>query len=146
MMKYLCLLLSAFTLHANAQVLFGEKYKDCNNDKPCYYCGDSVAHYKKRINERLQYGLDHGLQKWVGTSGHMYFEIEVDSTGHSCVKSIKDDVHMSDLKNTQRVCINGLYDWQAAILNGRAINSTLIIDLHFLGNRASINFVKPGDL
>jgi len=103
-----------------------------------------VARYKKRINERLQYSMDHGLQKWVGTVGHMRFELEVDSSGHSCVKSIGDEVRMSDVKNTLRMCINGLYDWQPAILNGRPINSTLIIDIHFLGNVANISFVKPG--
>ena len=144
-MKYLYLLLCLFTVSAKAQMLLSEKYKDCYNDKPCYYCGDTVAQYKKRIDKRLQYALDHGLQKWVGTSGHMYFEMEVDSAGHSCVRSIKDEVHMSDVKNTLRMCINGLYDWQPAILNGHAINSTLIIDIHFLGNRANINFVKSTD-
>ena len=144
-MKYLFLLFSFFTVSAKAQVLFNEKYKDCGNDKPCYYCGDSAAYYKKRINERLQYSMDHSMQKWMGTSGHMYFELSVDSSGHSCVKSIKDEVHMSDLKNTLRMSINELYDWQPAILNGHPINSTLIIDIHFLGNRASINFVKPDD-
>jgi len=142
-MKYLCLLFSLFTADAKAQVLFSEKYRDCIT-KPCYYCGDTVARYKKRINERLQYSMDHGLQKWVGTVGHMRFELEVDSSGHSCVKSIGDEVRMSDVKNTLRMCINGLYDWQPAILNGRPINSTLIIDIHFLGNVANISFVKPG--
>ncbi len=142
-MKYICLLLILFTVSAKAQVLFDEEYKDCNTNKPCYYCGDSVAHYKKRIDERLQYTIDHGLHKWMSTSGHMYFEFEVDSTGHSCVKSIKDETHMSDMKNNLRICINGLYDWQPAILNGHPINSTLIIDLRFLGNRATVGFVKP---
>ncbi len=145
-MKYLCLFLCLSAVNAKAQALFNEKYKDCNSVKPCYYCGDSMAHYKKRIHERLQYAMDHGLQKWVGTSGHKYFEIEVDSTGHSCVKSIKDEVHMSDVKNTERMCINGLYDWQPAISDGRPINSTLIIDLHFLNNYANVSFVKPIEL
>ena len=145
-MKYVCILLCLFTISAKAQVQFNEKYTDCINDKPCYYCGDSVAHYKKRLNERLQYSMDHGIQKWVGTSGHMYFEIEVDSTGHSCVKGIKDEVHMSDVKNTLRICINELYDWRPAISNGHAINSTLIIDIHFQGYRANIDFVKPDEI
>lgn len=145
-MKYFYLLLILFAVSAKGQVLFKEKYTECISGKPCYYCGDSVAFYKKMINKRLQYALDNGRQKWMGTSGHMYFEIEVDSTGHSCVTSIRDDVRMSDLKNTMRMCINGLYDWQPAILNGHAINSTQIIDLYFIGNRAGISFVKPGDL
>ena len=144
-MKYLCLLLCLISVGAKAQVLFNEKYNDCINGKPCYYCGDSMAQYKNRLNERLQHSVDHGLHKWVGTSGHMYFEIEVDSTGHSCVKSIKDEVHMADVKRSLKMCINGLYEWQPAISNGHSINSTLIIDIRFLDNRASINFVKPND-
>jgi hypothetical protein len=145
-MKYLCLLLTLLATNAKAQFLFGQKYKDCINDKPCYYCGDTVAHYKKRLNERLQYSLDHGMQRWVGTSGTMYFEVEIDSTGHSCVKSTRDDIPMSDVRNTLRMSINQLYDWQPAILNGRPINSTVIIKTHFLGYRANITFIKPGDL
>ena len=146
-MKYLPILLFFFvTVSAKAQVLFNEKYTECNDIKPCYYCGDSTAHYKKRIDERLNYSMKHGMQRWVNTAGHMYFEIEVDSTGHSCVRSIKDDVHIWDVKNTLRVCINGLYDWQPASSGNHAINSTLIIDVHFLGQRANISFVKPSDL
>jgi hypothetical protein len=104
-----------------------------------------VAHYKKRLNERFQFSLDHGQQRWVGTTGTMYFEVEVDSTGHSCVRSIKDEIPMPDVRNTLRMSINQLYDWQPAILNGRPINSTVIIKTHFLGYRANITFVKPGD-
>ena len=144
-MKRLCVLFILFSTGVNAQYLFNEKYKDCISDTPCYYCGDAPARYKRDIRQRLQHGLDHGLQKWVGTVGHMRFEVEVDSTGHSCVKSIGDEVRMSDVKNTLRMTINGLYDWQPALLNGHIINSTVIIDLHFLNNRAYIELVKPGD-
>lgn len=80
--------------------------------------------------------------------GHKWqhvFEIEVDSTGHSCVKSIKDEIPMWDVKNVLRTSINGLYDWQPATSDGHAINSTLIIKVHFLGYRASYTFLKPDD-
>ncbi len=144
-MKYLCLLFILFAINANAQPLFKEKYKDCTLEKPCYYCGDAIASYKKGLSERLQRSINNGQHKWVGTNGNMYFEIEVDSTGHSCVRSIKDEIPMWDVKNVLTTSINNLYDWQPAILDGHPINSTLILRIHFLGYRASFTFLPPDD-
>jgi hypothetical protein len=145
-MKYICLLLTFLTLSAKAQTLFSEKYKECIVDSPCYYCGDTVAHYKRDFVKRIQYNIDHGLMKWMETSGRMFLEVQVDSTGHSCVRSIKDETRMWDVKNTVRMAINQLYDWTPAISDHHPINSTVILEAHFVGSRASVRFIKRQDI
>jgi hypothetical protein len=79
----------------------------------------------------------------VSTGGRIFFEILVDSTGHSCVHSIKDETHMADIKDNVRRCINNLWDWNPAETDHHPINSTVILELHFIGNVAQIRFVKP---
>lgn len=137
-------MLYAFT--AQAQLPFEKQYRDCISDSACYYCGDVPARYKKNIAEKLQWSLDHGTVKWIGTSGLMLFEVQVDSTGHSCVRSIKDQVHMSDLKDNIRRYINNMWDWTPAQSNGHPIGSTVLIELHFVGNEALVRFIKPKDI
>jgi hypothetical protein len=142
---YSLIALIFFAMTAKAQVPFNEKYKDCTTSDTCFYCGDTPAHYKKSILDRIQRSLEHGTVQWMSTSGRIFFEVEVDSTGHSCVRSIKDETHMSDIKNNLRSCINNLWDWAPAESSHRAINSTVILELHFIGDNASVRFVRPGD-
>ncbi len=144
-MKYLLTTLLLYAFTANAQVPFTKKYKDCDITDTCLYCGDTRATYTKNIAGKFQRSLDHSSVKWMSTSGRLYFEIAVDSTGHSCVLSIKDEVHMNDLTENIRRCINNLWDWTPAKLGGRAINSTVILELYFIGDAASVKFIKPED-
>lgn len=145
-MKYSLLSLLLFTISAKAQVPFERQYKDCAEVSPCFYCGDIPAHYKKSISGKIQSSLDHGSAKWMSTSGRIFFEIQVDSIGHSCVHSIKDETHMSDVKENIRRCINNLWDWSPAELAHHPINSTVILELHFIGDDANVRFVKPEEI
>ena len=147
-MKYYLIALTFFAITAKAQVPFNEKYRDCVADSPCYYCGDVPARYKKTprdIRDRIQWSLDHGAIKWMSTSGRIFYEIQVDSTGHACVQSIKDETHMADVKENVRRCINGLRDWHPAEWDHHRINSTIILQLYFIGNIANVKFVKPNE-
>ncbi len=146
-MKYLFLALCFWAQSATAQFLFKEKYKDCTTDSACYYCGDKIASYKSGgLVYKLQKWTERGGAKWMHTSGRIYFEIEIDATGHSCVRSIKDETHMADLKDELRRCINNIYDWQPAIKDNKRISSTVILSLYFLSNVSEIEFVSPEDI
>ncbi len=142
-MKYFITLISYLLQQQTAQLPFPKKYKDCDIKDTCIYCGDIHAMYTKNITSKIQRSLDHGAAKWMSTSGRIFYEINVDSTGHSCVLSIKDEVHMSDLTENVRRCINNLWDWTPAMLAGHPINSTVILELYFIGDAASVKFIKP---
>ena len=138
------LIFLSFTV--KAQVPFNDKYKDCATVDPCLYCGDTPARYKSDLVERIQRNLDRGASRWMSTSGRMFFEILVDSTGHSCVLSIKDETHVADVKDNIRRCINNLWDWAPAQLNHRAVNSTVILESYFIGGAARVGLVKLEEL
>lgn len=145
-MKLLLLSLFFLAFAADAQITFDKKYKDCNEADTCFYCGDTPAMYQKNIAGKIQWSLEHGAVKWMSTSGRMYYEIQVDSTGRSCVLAVKDDAHMTDVRENVRRCINNLRDWVPAELDRKPINSTLIMELYFVGSEATVRFVKPKDI
>lgn len=142
-MKIYPIALLFFALSSSAQGPVDKKYKDCDAEDTCYYCGDVPARYKKNIRDRIQWCLDHGTVKWMSTGGRTFFEIQVDSMGHSCVRSTKDETHMADVTDNVRRCINGLWDWHPAETDHHPINSTVMLELHFVGNRAQVRFVSP---
>ena len=146
-MKYHYLITIIFFVQsAIAQTLFKDKYRDCTKDTSCYYCGDKPASFKRSLSQQLQRSVEHGTVKVMSTSGRMFFEIQVDSTGHSCVSSSKDETNMRDVKDNIRRCINNLWDWTPAQVNQHPINSTVIVELHFVDDFVSLRFIKPGEI
>lgn len=145
-MKYLLTALMLCAVAAHAQLPFEKQYRDCTSDSACYYCGDVAAYYKRNLADKMKFSIEHAAIKWMGTSGSMLFEVQVDEKGHSCVRSVKDMVHMADVKDVIRRCINNLWDWIPAQSNGRAIASTVIIELNFVGNDVLVKFIKPRDI
>jgi len=143
---YLLIILFFCTFIANGQKLFDEGYSDCNCAKACLYCGDSAAYPRIKIAEYIRRKIEHSPNHFVQTSGRMLFEICVDSTGHPCVLSVKDEIHMWDVKNTIRNSINEMEAWHPALLAGRPISSTVILKIHFVGNLLRIGLARKEEL
>ena len=136
-----------FSLSAMSQGIFDEKFDNCNGGVPCFYCGDSVAHYTKDLNGYFAWNINHSYNnsRYVLKSFDVMYEVFVDSAGHACVISIKSiGVGWSWLlKDDIRKWINTMRDWKPAIKNGSPINSSVVIECNFRENFLWSKYVQP---
>jgi len=136
------------SLSASGQGLFLDKYDNCRDAIPCLYCGDTVAHPSQNLNEFIKWELEHsnngGRFGKIGLK--VIFEIYIDSTGHPCVLSIKDESFNWGLKDYLRRSINSMPNWIPAIKNGKPINSTVLLQVDFRDNWFWTQLISPEKL
>jgi len=139
------LLLGAVSV--SAQGLFEEKYKACMVDTACIYCGDSMAWYPENLTHWVVNKIEHSVNNsmYEIRSFDVLYEVLVDSTGRSCVVSIRSvgASYSWLLKEDIRKWLTGLAGWHPATKNGVAINSTLIIEASFRSNFFGMKLASP---
>lgn len=149
-MKRPLLLGAIFTLYSlsvQAQGKFEEKYDDCGGKGTCFYCGDSIAHYKEQLGKYFKWQIEHSynIRRYDTRNFDVLYEVYVDSTGRTCVTSIQSIGLGSSwlMKDDVRKWLIDMPDWTPAIKNGTPINSSVIIELSFRNNFFSANYISP---
>lgn len=131
----------------SAQGLFEEKYKACMLDTACVYCGDSMAYYPENLTHWVVNKIEHSVNNsmYEMRSFDVLYEVLVDSTGKSCVVSVRSmgASYSWLLKEDIRKWLTGLAGWHPAIKGGRPINSTLIIEAAVRNNFLGLSLVGP---
>jgi len=143
MKLYLPILFTLLSFGAKAQGLFEEKFKHCDVADTCLYCGDKTAHYGKDMTKFFIWKIEHAGHGYNSRSGNAFFEILVDSTGHSCLISEHNRYLDYYFINDMHMWIdNDMPDWVPATRNGHPINSTVILNFEMRVNWLGVNLVS----
>ncbi|MCD6012699.1 MAG: hypothetical protein K0Q79_2561 [Flavipsychrobacter sp.] len=144
---YLLLLLSIFTLSAHSQGLFEEKYDDCSSIKPCRYCGDTLPRPPINFREKIAQKIETRPSgySWI-KPGKLLYEILIDSTGHSCIVSIDDQLLCYEMKQDILEVINDMFRWKPAVLFGRPINATMVLQFDFGKTTYRMRFLERNEV
>ncbi len=134
--------------HASlAQGLFSEKFKECAVTTPCFYCGDTPAHYSKPIVSYIIGKINSSVNNsnYILKNFDVQYEMLIDSSGHTCVTSIQSlGFGFSwQIKDDIRKWLTNMPDWQPAKKDGKSINSSVILKLKFVANMMQGKFVEP---
>ncbi len=147
MKKYITLIsLLVIVVTTHAQGLLEEKYDDCNSKDTCLYCGDKKAHFHQKLTDYFKWQIEHAVHGYDMKSGDIFYEVVIDTNGHSCVLSVKNRGNNWDMKNDIRSWINQMEGWVPAQKNGNKIASTVLLDFQFRVNWMSVHYVQPEDV
>jgi len=134
------------SITTKGQGKFEEKYDDCGSKETCFYCGDTVAHYKKSLGEYFKWQIEHSynIRRYVTKDFDVLYEVFVDSTGRTCVTSVQSiGAGWSWLmKDDIRKWLIDMPDWTPAIKNGLPINSSVIVEISFRTKFFTVRYVS----
>ena len=123
------MLITFLFLTGFSQHLYKEKFPSCYINGFCLDCGTVKSDYDGRLDSFIVNNLS--PKSINNLSGLIEVQILVDSTGHCCLMSMKNESNFESKKLKLEQLFESMNNWKPALKNTTPINASLCFQLNF---------------